>query len=219
VLLGDAIDDRDEGDSVWPAFADLLAATTLLFLVLFAVVALPALIQAKEAGNEKLLLEDVRRQLESLAKNHRVTVESGNGYIIVRIADDATFPIREYTLDQLRPEGRRILADFAATVGRDTALMRKIEQIQIVGHTSGEGEDEYNWRLSAQRAVSVSSYLISKGLSACKVTALGRGRYYPIDTIVETKNRRIELEIHPIIPSTATKASSRQRCVEARRHG
>lgn len=34
---------EEEGDGPWPAFADLLAATTLLFLILFAALAVPAM--------------------------------------------------------------------------------------------------------------------------------------------------------------------------------
>src|SRR5690606_29681115 len=47
--------------------------------------------------------------------------------------------------------------------------------IQIFGYTDSSGSDEYNLKLSEQRAASVKTYLVSKGISGSRINTLGRG--------------------------------------------
>jgi outer membrane protein OmpA-like peptidoglycan-associated protein len=211
-----------EGPGPWPAFTDLLSATTLLFLILFAATAVPAIERVRAAENELQVRESTLAQLDSMLRQQNAGVEvyRVGDYLRVTIPGEATFPINRYELDQLRPEGRAILRSFADTILSRPALIDAIDQIQVVGHTSSEGGDELNWRLSAERAATVALFLIEEaGLDACKITALGRGRYYPLDPetsregMVDPNNRRIELEIRPIIPSDPDQLRRRQECV------
>ncbi len=78
--------------------------------------------------------------------------------------------------------------------------------------------------LSASRAATVSLFLIdSVNISACRVTELGRSRYYPLwpDSArlghVNPDDRRIELEIRPIIPTDSVQRLRRESCVEGLR--
>ena len=68
--------------------------------------------------------------------------------------------------------------------------------IEVRGHASSEGSDEYNLRLSQRRSQSVADYLKAKGVSN-KLVAKGYGEAYPIaDNATEAgreKNRRVEL--------------------------
>jgi outer membrane protein OmpA-like peptidoglycan-associated protein len=41
--------------------------------------------------------------------------------------------------------------------------------IEIAGHTSSEGNDNYNLKLSQDRAKSIANYLISKGISSSRI--------------------------------------------------
>lgn len=52
---------------------------------------------------------------------------------------------------------------------------RSIEQLRVVGHTDRLGSDEYNQRLSAQRAQTVREYLQSQGVSVANVQVQGLG--------------------------------------------
>ena len=214
-----------EGASPWPAFADLLAATTLLFLILFAVIAVPALARNQVLEGQQNTLAHIFSSLDSSRKgaDSRFAVETVGDYVLVTLAGDATFPHDKYDLADLKPEGKAELRRLAATLN-SRAVRDSIDQIQVVGHTSSEGSDEHNWRLSAERAASVALFLINEtGLPACKITALGRGRFYPVDperaratTAVMPDDRRIELEIRPIILSDAAQAARRGHCVENR---
>ena len=71
--------------------------------------------------------------------------------------------------------------------------------IQIFGYTDSSGSDEYNLKLSEQRAASVKTYLVSKGISGARINTVGRGEADPIasnDTKEGmSKNRRVEFAI------------------------
>ncbi|HEX5871242.1 MAG TPA: hypothetical protein VFY65_12535, partial [Longimicrobium sp.] len=75
------------------------------------------------------------------------------------------------------------------------------------------------------RAATVSLFLIdSVGISACQVSALGRSRYYPVDPeaarqggAVNEGDRRIELEIRPVVVGDTVQKRRRSNCVDKRR--
>lgn len=210
-----------EGTGPWPAFADLLSATTLLFLILFAAIAVPALV---ESGGKKSALQKIYRTIQPEDGRKGVSVRPVGDYLLVTIEGDATFPLRSADLAQMKAEGKEILFLFGARVLSDTSILRSIDQIQVVGHTSSEGADSTNWRLSASRAAAVSLFLIdSVGLPPCRVSALGRSRYYPVDPEaavrqrrVDARDRRIELEIRPVIPGDQEQERRRNSCIEGR---
>ena len=217
--------DRDdltasEGSGAWPAFADLLAASTLLFLILFAVIAVPALARKNELESRRSTLERIYKTLDS----SQFPVEEVGDYLLVTIGGDATFPHDRFELADMRTEGKAVLRRLATTL-RSHALLDSIDQVQVVGHTSAEGTDEHNWRLSSERAASVALFLIAEtGLPACRITALGRGPFYPVDPeqarrarTVMAQDRRIELEIRPVIVGDSAQMSRRRQCVET--HG
>ena len=72
-------------------------------------------------------------------------------------------------------------------------------KIEIGGHTDNQGNDEYNMNLSLERAKSVYNYLISKGISADRMSYKGYGETKPIasnDTEEGRQlNRRTEFKV------------------------
>jgi OmpA-OmpF porin, OOP family len=71
-------------------------------------------------------------------------------------------------------------------------------KIVIEGHTSSEGTDAYNLRLSDQRAQAVVADLVAKGIAASRITAAGLGESRPIatnnDESGRSLNRRVEVK-------------------------
>ena len=69
--------------------------------------------------------------------------------------------------------------------------------VEIAGHTCNSGGYEFNMRLSQNRAQAVADYLVSRGISAGRLVAVGRGFDRPIaDNNTEEgreKNRRVEI--------------------------
>ncbi|MBL7884275.1 MAG: PD40 domain-containing protein [Bacteroidia bacterium] len=94
----------------------------------------------------------------------------------------------------LRPESTNELE-------RLTKLLQDVPslKIEIGGHTDSKGADDYNKKLSDNRAKAVVSYLISKGISADRLTSAGYGEEQPIATNDTDEgrqlNRRTEFKI------------------------
>ena len=74
-----------------------------------------------------------------------------------------------------------------------------IELIHIEGHTDSQGKDEYNKKLSQDRADEVRNYLIAQGVEPERLLAVGYGEERPIDTNDteegRANNRRVIFEI------------------------
>lgn len=218
------LNDDEAAGGPWPAFADLLGATTLLFLILFAAVAVPAMRRAGAADARDNTLDTLEQKLQATGERRGVEVLRVGDYLLVRIQGDATFPLDQFSLPTLRPEGKQILRELGTSLRRDS-LLSLIDQVQVVGHTSSEGGEERNWILSASRAATVSLFLIdSVRISACQVSALGRSRYYPVDpqaarksSVANAGDRRIELEIRPKVVGDTVQERRRSNCVAKRR--
>ncbi len=72
-------------------------------------------------------------------------------------------------------------------------------KINLVGHTDNTGSDKINDPLSQARADAAKAYLVSKGISADRISTEGRGSGEPIapnDTKAgKAQNRRVEVKI------------------------
>ncbi len=74
--------------------------------------------------------------------------------------------------------------------------------ITVAGHADSTGPEEYNMKLSQQRALSVSNYLAAQGVAPQRLSSIGFGEGRPIaDNATDagrTANRRVEITIDPI---------------------
>lgn len=77
-------------------------------------------------------------------------------------------------------------------------------RVRIEGHTDSVGSDRANLRLSQARAESVRRFLISRGVEATRLVAVGRGEEVPLDDnsteAGRAINRRVEFHILPGSP-------------------
>ena len=79
-----------------------------------------------------------------------------------------------------------------------------ISNVVITGYADRLGNDKYNQKLSERRANAVKDYLVSKGVAASRLTAVGKGEANPVVECKETNraalikclepNRRVEVE-------------------------
>jgi outer membrane protein OmpA-like peptidoglycan-associated protein len=98
----------------------------------------------------------------------------------------------DFNSARLRPEGM-------ATLDRLAAAMQSVElkdgHFLIEGHTDARGSADYNRRLSQQRADEVRRYLLAQGLSAQRLSAVGRGAQEPADPAAPqaAENRRVRI--------------------------
>ncbi|MEQ8660949.1 MAG: OmpA family protein [Gammaproteobacteria bacterium] len=100
----------------------------------------------------------------------------------------------DYDSAKLRPESESVL-DAAVTVLNENPSVH----VRIEGHTDSRGSDAYNRKLSERRAQSVVAYLVSRGIDAGRLSAIGYGESAPVapnDTAENMyKNRRVELVV------------------------
>lgn len=87
-----------------------------------------------------------------------------------------------------------------ATLGQ----WRHIERIEVVGHTDSMGSEQYNQRLSVQRADHVAERLIIAGIDEQLIAHLGEGELLPrADNETEqgrADNRRVEIRVTGLGP-------------------
>ena len=95
----------------------------------------------------------------------------------------------------LKPESEKLLDEVAKAMSDNP----DITKVEIQGHTDSRASDSYNRRLSRERALSVRSYLISKGIQGGRLTAKGYGEEQPVaenDTEEgRYQNRRVVFKI------------------------
>ncbi len=93
----------------------------------------------------------------------------------------------------LKPDSKTLLEQVAASLKE-----RPDVKVEIGGHADSRGSDQHNMTLSQARAESVRDFLISLGVPAAQLTAMGYGETLPIgDNNTEegrAKNRRVELK-------------------------
>ena len=73
-------------------------------------------------------------------------------------------------------------------------------KFEVSGHTDARGSDSYNMKLSQRRAEYIRQLLITRGFSASKLTAVGKGFHELVipnaqDESEHEQNRRAEIRI------------------------
>lgn len=100
-----------------------------------------------------------------------------------------------------------INAGFYSTLNSVSLVLKEYEKtiVNVMGHTDGQGSDEYNMGLSQRRANSVGQYLISQGLVPQRFVIQGFGESRPIATNDtpdgRQQNRRVEIQLTPLVQS------------------
>jgi OOP family OmpA-OmpF porin len=107
--------------------------------------------------------------------------------------DTPTFAFDQY---ELTPEAKMGLAENLEGLSNQPDL-----SIVIQGHTDAIGPEDYNQKLSEQRAQSVYEYFISKGVSPERMQTVGYGESRPVadNSTAQGRalNRRTEISAAP----------------------
>jgi outer membrane protein OmpA-like peptidoglycan-associated protein len=133
------------------------------------------------------------RQAAALKKNMpEAEVVRDGDKVFVALPSGILFDLGK---DALKPGAKESLSKAAATL-KDSQT-----NIIIQGHTDSTGSDAINQPLSERRADRVREFLVSQGVPASKMTAVGYGSSRPaVPNDSETNralNRRVQLEISP----------------------
>ena len=147
-------------------------------------------------------LEAVRRltaRLQAMIDSGKLKVKVRGGRMIVELPAGILFASGKADLSK---EGQTAIAEVAAIL-KDFSDRKFI----VAGHTDNvalkSGKFRDNWDLSTGRAITVTTFLIEKGVSPTALSAAGYGEFDPIaDNGTEEgrqQNRRIEIVLAPNI--------------------
>jgi outer membrane protein OmpA-like peptidoglycan-associated protein len=129
--------------------------------------------------------ERLREQLNQVLE----TTETARGLIVNM--NDVLFDFNKYSL---KPEAREKLAKVSGIL-----LAYPNLKLSVEGYTDNIGSDEYNQKLSEERADSVRSYLVTQRVPDGNVTAAGFGKSDPVadnsTSAGRAENRRVELVV------------------------
>jgi outer membrane protein OmpA-like peptidoglycan-associated protein len=96
----------------------------------------------------------------------------------------------------LQPGARDRLRRLAEVLGRYPRTT-----VQVIGNTDSRGTEASNDELSRRRARAVADELVASGVSAARISTLGRGASQPVATNDtpegRAQNRRVEIDINP----------------------
>lgn len=91
-----------------------------------------------------------------------------------------------------------LLAKSVGIINSIVGMMKKRSEINfnIVGHTDGDGEENYNQKLSEDRAAAVRDEMIKRGIDGSRLRSEGKGELDPIASNAtddgKAQNRRVE---------------------------
>jgi outer membrane protein OmpA-like peptidoglycan-associated protein len=131
----------------------------------------------------------LRQQLLDQFNSILQTRDTARGLIVNM--SDVLFDTARFTL---KPGAREKLAKVSGIILGHPGL-----KIAVEGHTDSVGGDEYNMKLSENRANSVRDFLVEQGVPAASVTSQGFGKTMPVadnaTAAGRQQNRRVELVV------------------------
>jgi outer membrane protein OmpA-like peptidoglycan-associated protein len=131
----------------------------------------------------------LRQQLLDQFNSILQTRDTARGLIVNM--SDVLFDTARYTL---KPGAREKLAKVSGIILGHPGL-----KIAVEGHTDSVGGDEYNMKLSDNRAAAVRDFLVEQGVPPAAVTSQGFGKTMPVadnaTAAGRQQNRRVELVV------------------------
>jgi outer membrane protein OmpA-like peptidoglycan-associated protein len=150
-----------------------------------------------DAERARQAAAELRAQLLDQFNRILETRDTLRGLVITMA--DVLFDTGKY---EIRPSTREQLAKLSGVLLAHPGL-----NLEVEGHTDSTGSDEFNQRLSEQRASTVRDYLVEQGLASDSVSATGFGKAMPVasnDTPSgRQRNRRVELVVSGEVIGTA----------------
>ncbi len=142
--------------------------------------------QAQQANDQTAeMREKLKAQLNAVLE----TRETARGLIVNM--SDVLFDFNKFTL---KPDAREKLAKVSGILLSYPGLT-----LQVEGYTDNIGSDDYNQKLSEERADAVANYLETQGVAQNNVSAAGYGKSDPVadnsTSSGRAANRRVQLVV------------------------
>jgi len=160
-----------------------------------------------QLAKDQQTLQDMQKQILEKRKSAAEASGFGEGY-------DVSFDAAAGTVTVTLPDA--ILFDsgkasMKSTTSKELDHINSVlkgkysgRNIEVIGHTDSDPIKKSkwadNWELSAERALTVTRYLIQRGIPESKIKAVGCGPARPIisnsTATGKQKNRRVEIVVH-----------------------
>jgi outer membrane protein OmpA-like peptidoglycan-associated protein len=145
--------------------------------------------KAAEANKSAASAEAVREKLREQLNSVLATSETARGLIVNM--SDVLFDTGKYTL---KPGTQVSLAKVAGILEAYPGL-----KVQVEGYTDSVGTDDFNQKLSENRASAVKDFLVTQGVSANNITSQGFGKNDPVadnsTSAGRQQNRRVNMVV------------------------
>ena len=137
--------------------------------------------------------DKLRASLQGMVSAGKLRVVQKRGMLVVEMAEAILF---DSAKSELKEEGRLAVAEMTAALASIPG-----RRFQVAGHTDDRGSEEFNWQLSADRALSVLRMMREAGMPGERISIAGYAWYMP-DVPNDTdesraRNRRIEIILVP----------------------
>ncbi len=146
----------------------------------------------KQVDSLRKVFDDLKSKLKALVQAGNLKIVMVEGRLVLQLPEKILFASGRYNLKRA---GKK-------AISKVTFYLKSMPyNWQVVGHTDSVGNPKYNWRLSANRSLSVLFVMIKNGMPNKQISLAGYGQYQPMvpNDTRENKalNRRTELVLVP----------------------
>jgi len=148
----------------------------------------------------KKLLELQKQNEKEVKINNSILENDSTADIVWKNAhkESSTIIKFDYQKDDLNDKAKTFLNHVAEMCKKDESII-----IEIVGHSDNKGTDKGKMKFSIRRAQVVADYLVSQGINANRLRAIGRSDLQPISDNSTDEgravNRRVDLNIYKVL--------------------
>ena len=162
---------------------------------------------ADQVSQSQQMIADLQKKIDDQNQTPAAASGFGDGY---DVAFDAAAGTITVTLENsiLFSSGK---ADLKSATSKELDHIQSVlaskypgKPVDVIGHTDTDpikkSSWKDNWELSAERALSVTRYLVERGFAQDQIRAVGCGEARPVaandDSAGKTKNRRVEIVVY-----------------------
>jgi len=162
---------------------------------------------ADRVAQDQATIDELQRQIQQLNKKPEDVTGFGPGYDVAVDPKAGTITVtlpNAILFDSGKSELKKATITELDHIRSVLSQKYAGRQVDVVGHTDTDpivkSKWKDNWELSAQRALTVTRYLIERGMSEKEVRAIGCGESRPVapntPAANKAKNRRVEVVVH-----------------------
>lgn len=152
-------------------------------------------------------IAELQRKIEELKQSPAQATHFGEGYDVTFDASRGTITVTLPNAILFSPGKASLKKSTSAELDHIRSVLQQEyagRQIDVVGHTDSDpikkSKWKDNWELSAQRALTVLRYLVSRGIPDENIREIGCGESLPIASNATAsgkgRNRRVEIVVH-----------------------